>query len=564
MLSPDELKAKIAASKLRLAQSSDQPAVVAKAAPAPPAAQRKHSRQLIKKPPAGATVDIHKSVPEAPEAEQAVLGAMLQWPEQCVPVARQLLTRDHFNNPVNAELFTTMIRQFDAGRFEKSRWLLSFTVFLRDSGRIDALGGAQYVTNLATESISEMSVSFYAQMLREKFVLRELIAIGSKLVRASYGATVDDIGDIIDDFGHWFERVRDDSTSGLNGSEPQTIEALQLFDATHDPNTLVGRRWLVRGGTSLWAGGSGYGKSALQMQLAIYWACGRACFGLRPVRALRSLVVQAENDLGDMSEQFQGVYAGIAATQDINLEESKALIDQNVIIHRIVGKTGNAFLALLDSLIQATRCDMIWIDPLFAFAGCDLLNPEKTGRFLREGLFPIVVKRNVACHVLHHVGKPPRDDDAGGTMSEIDYQYLGFGTSEMMNAFRAVNVIVPIAGTRTYKLVLSKRGERAGAKDVAGEWTRTLFLEHSKEGVCWLQCDQPEEQGQGRPPTFKLDDVLDEMSVVNSITTTALCKRLHDERNMSRATFYRLWELGKKEVRIVQHDDGGWIRHDKR
>jgi Replicative DNA helicase len=553
----DDLKHKLAAARLRLTQRKRETATLATTPQPPPPAPPRRAKEIAKK-----VVDAHKMPPHADEAEQAVLAAMIQWPETSVPEARRILTHGHFFNPINAELFDTMVAQFDAGRAEKARWLISFTQFLTDSGRLAALGGPHYVTSLATLSIAQESVPFYAQMLREKFILRELIALGSKLVRASYGATADEVGDILDDFTRWFERVKDDAICGLNGSEPQKIEALQSFDPLHDPNALAGRRWLVRGGTTLWAGGSGYGKSALEMQLAIYWACGRKCFGLGPWRPVRNLIVQAENDLGDMSEQFQGIWQGIAATHDINLEQSKELISKNVIIHRVIGKTGIAFLALLDSLIRETRCDIVWIDPLFAFAGCDLLNPEKTGRFLREGLFPIAVKRNIALQVLHHVGKPVRDSDESVTaMSEIDYQYLGFGTSEIQNAFRAVNVIVPISGTPVYKLVLSKRGERAGAKDITGEWTRTLYLEHSREGICWLQTDEPGEQGKGRPPTFKVNDVLDWMSVTHPIKTGALCRRMHDELNMSRATFFRLFDEGKKNGSIVQHEsEDGWLR----
>jgi hypothetical protein len=564
-LSSDDFRARIAASKAKL--EADRPSTPAPQPPAPTlelSTPRGRKQKAIQRATGtGAPVDIHAGPPHANEAEQAVLAAMMQYPDQCVPEARRELTRAHFYNPINAELFDVMLARYDAGTVEKP-WLIPLTIYLRDAKRLDALGGAFYITSLFTTGIAQSSVPWYAQILREKFVLRELIALGTKLVRASYGAIDDEVGDILDDFSRWLDRVKYDN-AGLNGSDPQRIEVLHAFNARGDPNSLIGRRWLVRGGTSLWAGGSGYGKSALQMQLAIYWGCGRECFGMHPGRPMRSLILQAENDLGDMAEQFQGVYAGIAATQDFNLEECKALIEKNVIIHRIVGKTGAAFLALADGLIQQTRCDMLWIDPLFAFAGCDLLNPEKTGRFLREGLFPIIVKRNVACHVLHHVGKPVRDKDESVTpMSEIDYQYLGFGTSEIQNAFRAVNVLVPIAHSGVYKLVLSKRGQRAGAKDIEGNFTQTLFLEHSREGICWLPCSAPDGEGggKGRPATFKLEDVLAEMSVMHPLKTGTLCKRLREERNMSRSTFFELWDQGKQAGRIVPGGEGGWVRKD--
>jgi hypothetical protein len=119
-----------------------------------------------------------------------------------------------------------MLAQFDAGKAEPSRWLIPFTQFLRDSGRLDPLGGVGYVTTLATVPIADTSVPFFAQILREKYVLRELIALGTKLVRASYGAVSDEAGDILDDFTRWLEHIKEDALSGLNGAPWQDPQPL--------------------------------------------------------------------------------------------------------------------------------------------------------------------------------------------------------------------------------------------------------------------------------------------------------------------------------------------------
>lgn len=488
---------------------------------------------------------------------------MLQWPETCVPEARHLITRNHFSNPVNGELFETMLKQFDAGRFEKSRWVIPFTQFLRDSGRLKMLGDVAYLMQLATESIAESSVSFYAEMLRSKFVQREMITLSSKLRNATYGATdEDEVGEILISFSRQLDRIKDDALSGRNGSEQFTTQALRDFDTAHDPESLGGRRWLVRGITMLWAGGSGFGKSTLAMQFAIYWACGEKCFNLGPYRPLKSLILQAENDLGDMAEQFQGVCAGIADTHDLDLDEKKALIDKNIIIHRVVGKTGDAFLAELDHLIQQTRCDIVWIDPLFAFAGCDLMNSEKTGRFLRNGLFPIAWKRNVILQVLHHVGKPVRAENQNvASMSDIEYQYLAIGTSEIQNSFRAVNVMMPTPKPGVYKLVLSKRGDRAGAKDHEGKWTTTLFIQQAKEGkLCWALAKEPAEQEQkprGRQAKYNDTHVLKYMHDDKPMKAGKL-QRLCREDGMSERTFWRLWEKLDDEGSIKEIETG-WV-----
>jgi RecA-family ATPase len=50
------------------------------------------------------------------------------------------------------------------------------------------------------------------------------------------------------------------------------------------------------------------------MQAAILWGLGRECFGIVPVKPLKSLLIQAENDAGDLAEMRDGVIAGLDLT----------------------------------------------------------------------------------------------------------------------------------------------------------------------------------------------------------------------------------------------------------
>ena len=81
--------------------------------------------------------------------------------------------------------------------------------------------------------------------------------------------------------------------------------ALDKFDTTHDPDNVLGNRWLCKGGSCLIVGQSGIGKSSFAMQMAINWALGKATFGIAPERPLKSLIVQAENDRGDIAEMLK-------------------------------------------------------------------------------------------------------------------------------------------------------------------------------------------------------------------------------------------------------------------
>jgi hypothetical protein len=144
---------------------------------------------------------------------------------------------------------------------------------------------------------------------------------------------------------------------------------------------------------------------------------------------------------------------------------------------------------------------------------------------------------------------------------------LGFGTSEIQNSYRAVNILMPVKGAPdTYRLAFTKRGERANVRNPDGEWTREIFIKHSahSDGICWLQTDAPDDDDKpGRPRTFVLDDLIKEMSAVHPITTTALCKKMYSEVNMSRATFYRLFEAGKSD-KVIVASGKGWISSKKK
>ena len=103
---------------------------------------------------------------------------------------------------------------------------------------------------------------------------------------------------------------------------PRVIRPSQLlnFNVEADPNALVGynrdrcSRYICRGYGAWLIGPSGIGKSSLTLQMAFSWALGQPIFGIRPVRPLRVLIVQSENDDGDLAEGVQGVLPHLGVT----------------------------------------------------------------------------------------------------------------------------------------------------------------------------------------------------------------------------------------------------------
>jgi len=278
--------------------------------------------------------------------------------------------------------------------------------------------------------------------------------------------------------------------------EPYSWEQLVNFKEDADITQLLGRRWICRGGSALWVGSSGLGKSVLCLQAAITWAAGRDLFGISPHgKPLKSLIVQAENDEGDVAEALQGILRAL----DLTAEELER-VKQNIVIVRDCTSTGERFVDRMRRLGDKHKPDLAWVDPLLAFIGGDLSSQETAGGFLRNLLNPLALSGGWAWMLMHHTPKPTRD---GSGYQGHDKAYSGFGSSELTNWARAVLMLSPCGqdeqGTYTYKLEVTKRGKRSGlrpgvtASDFIASKTQPLVhLKHADRGMAWIEVGAPE------------------------------------------------------------------------
>lgn len=287
-------------------------------------------------------------------------------------------------------------------------------------------------------------------------------------------------------FGVWAARAEADSSGELI-----SVERLLNYTAEDDESTLLGDRWVCKGGSLLISGQAGIGKSSLCVQAATLWACGRSLYGISPTKPLRSLVIQAENDLGDLAEMFQGVLAGAEQQHSID-ERERALIFSNLIFVRERVHVGEAFAQMALRRIEAHKPDLVWIDPLYTFIGDDISSQRVCSEFLCEQLGPISERTGVAWMVMHHTGKPPTDKQARKGWTNNDWSYSGIGSSVITNWARAIIALEQVPGTTgLFQLILAKRGKRAMAREADGiGHATTVYLEHAKVGIYWQQVDE--------------------------------------------------------------------------
>lgn len=157
-----------------------------------------------------------------------------------------------------------------------------------------------------------------------------------------------------------------------------------------DPNELLKYRYLCRGGALLMVGPTGHGKSSLAMQFMIKWGAGQGVFGFEPTRPLKSLLIQAENDDGDLAEMKTGVFNGLNMSQE---DQAKAC--QQIHVSQESAHTGMVLChKVLEPLLAKIKPDLLWIDPALAYLGGDMNNQKEVGSFLRNHLGPLLIKHN--------------------------------------------------------------------------------------------------------------------------------------------------------------------------
>ena len=302
--------------------------------------------------------------------------------------------------------------------------------------------------------------------------------------------------------------------------EAKLLSAL-VAHVTDDPNELLKKRFLCRGGGLLLVGPTGIGKSSLAMQAMILWAIGLTLFGIEPVKPLKSLLIQAENDEGDLAEMRDGVMAGLHLTDE---QRQKAM--ENIMVVREDSRTGLMFFgAVVEPLLEKHRPDLLWIDPALAYLGGEAGSQKDVGGFLRNMLNPLVHDINCGVVVVHHTNKPASGKEKPD-WSAGDFAYLGGGSAEWANWARAVIALRSLGSHSVFELRAAKRGGRLGWKESDGE-TKAFAknVAHANEPgvICWREADESEVPQSSKPKQIPTkEDILPHVPMDKPISKESL------------------------------------------
>ncbi len=127
-----------------------------------------------------------KIPPYSLEAEQSVLGSLLIDKDGFIVVGDMLVV-DDFYEEVNAHIYEAMLELYKAG---KPIDIITVKEKLDDSKRLESIGGITYLTELTEIVPTSANVFEYAQIVKNKSVLRKLIKSGNEIIALGYEENV--------------------------------------------------------------------------------------------------------------------------------------------------------------------------------------------------------------------------------------------------------------------------------------------------------------------------------------------------------------------------------------
>lgn len=140
---------------------------------------------------------LHRLPPQNLEAEQSVLGGILL-DNQAINAAQEILSDSDFYSDAHKKIFAAMQELSDRGEPVD---LITISDHLRDKKQLDQVGGAAYLAALVDSVPSAANITYYARIVREKAILRNLISTSTDILTKSYEQSAE-VDDILDEAEH--------------------------------------------------------------------------------------------------------------------------------------------------------------------------------------------------------------------------------------------------------------------------------------------------------------------------------------------------------------------------
>lgn len=136
---------------------------------------------------------IDRIPPQNLEAEQSTLGSMMV-DRQAIEKAAEILSPEDFYRDAHQMIYDAL---WSLAERDEPVDLITLQEELRSRGKLEAVGGTEYLMSLIDSVPTAANVEFYARIVEEKSILRRLIAAAAEIAQMAHGE-VEDIDTVTD------------------------------------------------------------------------------------------------------------------------------------------------------------------------------------------------------------------------------------------------------------------------------------------------------------------------------------------------------------------------------
>src|SRR5216684_5916472 len=177
--------------------------------------------------PTGSAQDIHRAPPHSVEAEQGVLGSMLISPRDAIAECVEKINEEYFYVPAHQTIYNVLVDLWNTGQAID---LITFTQVLRDRNLLEGVGGAAFVTSLFTFVPTAANVGYYLDIVRDKYILRSIIAASTESVRRAFEEQ-EEVNDLLDEVEQRIFAVGEDRFKGqMLSMKEQVMSTLESIE----------------------------------------------------------------------------------------------------------------------------------------------------------------------------------------------------------------------------------------------------------------------------------------------------------------------------------------------
>ncbi|WP_111976640.1 replicative DNA helicase [Algibacillus agarilyticus] len=165
------------------------------------------------------SVEDIKAAPHSLEAEQSVIGGLLLDNETWDQVAERVVAQDFYNR-ANRLVFENMAQLVEAN---KPIDLITISEALDQAKVLDDIGGFAYLAEVADNTPSAANITAYADIVRERAVLRELIGVANEIAEAGYDPQGRDANELLDFAESKVFKIAEQRTNANEGPQSMGI-----------------------------------------------------------------------------------------------------------------------------------------------------------------------------------------------------------------------------------------------------------------------------------------------------------------------------------------------------